>query len=126
MKKAILTDKAPQPIGPYSQAITCEGRFLFISEQIPLKPDGSLIGDDITSQTRQVIENIGEILQAAGFTFEDVVRTTVYLKDLNDFAVVNKIYGEYFGTSKPARTAIEVCRIPKDVLIGIDAIAVIQ
>ena len=124
MKEEVRTDAAPQPIGPYSQAIRAEGKFLFISEQIPLKPDGTLAGDDIETQTRQVINNIKAIIEEAGLTLDNIVKTTVFIKDLNDFAKMNEVYNGFFGSSRPARTAVEVCRIPKDALVGIDAIAV--
>ena len=122
MKKEIRTDNAPQPVGPYSQAVRA-GDFLFISEMIPLKPDGTITGNDIGSQTVQVIENIKALVETAGGSLDDIVKTTVFIKDLNDFAAMNEIYARYFGSGKPARSAIEVCRIPKDVLIGMDAIA---
>jgi 2-iminobutanoate/2-iminopropanoate deaminase len=125
MKEIIFSENAPQPIGPYSQAIKATGSLIFVSEQIPLKPDGILAGDDIETQTRQAIENIKAILESSGASLMNVVRTTVFMKDLSDFQKMNTIYNEYFGESKPARTAVEVCRIPKDVLIGIDAIAVV-
>jgi 2-iminobutanoate/2-iminopropanoate deaminase len=125
MKEIIFSENAPQPIGPYSQAIKATGSFIFVSEQIPLKPDGKLAGEDIETQTRQAIENIKAILESSGANLMNVVRTTVFMKDLSDFQKMNAIYNEYFGESKPARTAVEVCRIPKDVLIGIDAIAVV-
>ena len=126
MKKVIKTDNAPQPIGPYSQAIHSSGEYIFISGQIPLKADGSLSGEDIKTQTRQSIENIGAILNEAGLNYNNVVKTTVLMTNLTDFAVMNEIYNEYFGESKPARAAYEVCRLPKDVLIEIEAVAVIN
>ncbi len=126
MKKQILTDKAPLPIGPYSQAIAAKGEMLFISGQIPMKPDASLAGDDIETQVRQCLDNISAILERAGFTIMNVVKTTVLLKDMNDFAKMNEIYAKYFGESKPARAAFQVARLPKDVLVEIEAIAIID
>lgn len=126
MKKFINTENAPAPIGPYSQAIEASGNFLFISGQIPFTPEGKLAGDDIESQTHQSIKNILAILAEAGAHVQDVVKTTVLLKDMNDFQKVNEIYGEYFEASEPARAAYQVARLPKDVLIEIEAIAVTQ
>lgn len=125
MKQIILTDNAPQPIGPYSQAIFAEGRFIFVSGQIPLKPDGTLAGEDIRSQTRQSILNIKAILESFGATLDNVVKTTVLLNDLENFSAMNEVYNEFFGNNRPARAAYQVARLPKDVLIEIEAIAVI-
>ena len=124
MKKTIRTDNAPQPIGPYSQAIAAEGKLLFISGQIPLKADGSLAGSDINAQTHQCIKNIEAILIEAGLTFDNVVKTTVLMVDLGDFGTMNEIYNQYFGESKPARAAYQVVKLPKEVLIEIEAVAV--
>lgn len=125
MKQIILTGNAPQPIGPYSQAIFAEGRFIFVSGQIPLKPDGTLAGEDIRSQTRQSILNIKAILESFGATLDNVVKTTVLLNDLENFSAMNEVYNEFFGNNRPARAAYQVARLPKDVLIEIEAIAVI-
>ncbi|BAA29948.1 137aa long hypothetical protein [Pyrococcus horikoshii OT3] len=123
MKEVIFTENAPKPIGPYSQAIKA-GNFLFIAGQIPIDPKtGEIVKGDIKDQTRQVLENIKAILEAAGYSLNDVIKVTVYLKDMNDFAKMNEVYAEYFGESKPARVAVEVSRLPKDVLIEIEAIA---
>ncbi|GAB6101687.1 RidA family protein [Thermococcus atlanticus] len=122
MKEAVFTDKAPRPIGPYSQAIKA-GEFLFISGQIPVDRDGNLVEGGIKAQTRQVLENIRAILEAAGAGLDNVVKVTVYLKDMNDFGAMNEVYAEYFGSSKPARAAVEVSRLPKDVRIEVEAIA---
>ncbi|AAL80792.1 deaminase [Pyrococcus furiosus DSM 3638] len=123
MKEVIFAENAPKPIGPYSQAIKA-GNFLFIAGQIPIDPKtGEIVKGDIKAQTRQVLENIKAILEAAGYSLTDVVKVTVYLKDMNDFAKMNEVYAEYFGESKPARAAVEVSRLPKDVLIEIEAIA---
>lgn len=124
MKEKILTMNAPAPIGPYSQAIAAEGKMLFISGQIPFTPEGVLVGETIEEQTHQAIRNIGGILEEAGLTFENVVKTTVLMKDMSNFGIMNEIYNLYFGESKPARAAYEVARLPKDVLIEIEAIAV--
>jgi len=122
MKEIVFTENAPKPIGPYSQAVRA-GRFLFISGQIPADKDGNLIGGDVRAQTRQVLENLKAILEAAGGSLENVVKVTVYLKDMNDFGAMNEVYSEYFGESKPARAAVEVSRLPKDVRIEMEAIA---
>ncbi len=125
MKQIIYTEEAPAPIGPYSQAVKA-GNLLFISGQIPLTKDGTLAGDDIQTQTKQCILNIISILKSQNADVNNVVKTTVLMKDLTDFPVMNTIYGEYFGESKPARAAYEVVRLPKDVLIEIEAIAYID
>ena len=124
MIEQIQTPQAPQAIGPYSQAIKTAGTFLFLSGQIPLKPDGSLITGGVAEQTRQVIQNIQAVLEAAGYGLENIVKTTVFVKDMNDYATVNEVYGEFFGAVKPARSAVEVARLPKDVLVEIESIAV--
>ncbi len=124
MKEKVLTQNAPAPIGPYSQAVIAEGKFLFISGQIPFTPDGKLAGETIEEQTHQAIKNVESILQAAGLSLDNVVKTTVLMLDLGDFAKMNSIYETYFGSSVPARAAYQVARLPKDVLIEIEAIAV--
>jgi len=124
MKKIINTEKAPQPIGPYSQAIFASGDFIFISGQIPFTADGKLAGDDIVSQTKQAIENIGAILESMGLNYNNVVKTTVLMVNLGDFGTMNDVYNQYFGESKPARAAYQVVKLPKDVLIEIEAVAV--
>jgi 2-iminobutanoate/2-iminopropanoate deaminase len=127
-KQIIQTDLAPAPVGPYNQAIVATGRMLFVSGQIAIDPTtNKLVYDgDVAKQTEQVMANLKAILTAAGATFEDVVKTGVYLKDMNDFATVNGIYARYFDeTTAPARACVEVARLPKDVLVEIDCIAVI-
>lgn len=124
MKEIILTDKAPAPIGPYSQGIKA-GNMIFVSGQIPFTAEGVVAGDDIITQTHQSIKNIIAILEKAGATLDNVVKTTVLMKNMNDFVEMNKVYDEYFGGSKPARAAYEVARLPKDVLIEIEAIAIL-
>ncbi len=125
MKEIVQTEFAPQPIGPYSQGVVAEGKFLFVSGQVPLKPDGTLAGDDIASQTRQSILNIKAIVESVGATLDNVVKTTVLLSDMNNFAPMNEVYNEFFGKSKPARATYQVARLPKDALIEIEAIVVL-
>lgn len=125
MKRTITTEAAPQAIGPYAQAIRA-GDLLFLSGQIGLTPEGVLAGEDIETQTRQVMENLKAVLAAAGATFDDVVRTTVYLVDLDDFAKMNDVYAIYFNDIKPARATVGVAALPKSAKVEIDAIAVID
>src|SRR5690606_21648077 len=118
-----LHDALPISVGPYSQAVKAGG-FVFVSGQIPLDPDsGQLVQGDIVAQTERVLQNLQAVLEAAGASMAQVVRATVYLKDMNDFAVVNEIYARYFPSQPPARVAVEVSRLPKDVLVEMDAIA---
>jgi len=124
----IQTDRAPAPVGPYNQAIVASGSLLFVSGQIPLDPEtGAIVsGDNVAGQTRQVMANLQAVLEAAGVSFAQVVKTTVFLSDLNDFGTVNEIYGDYFTTGHaPARACVQVSRLPKDVKVEIDCIAVI-
>ena len=124
MKRIIHTEKAPAALGPYSQAIEVNGT-LFVSGQIPFVPETmSLVSDDVQDQTKQSLENVKAILEAAGYTFKDVVRAGVFIKDMNDFAAVNEVYAEYLGDVKPARACVEVARLPKDVKVEIEVIAV--
>lgn len=123
MKKIISTDKAPKAIGPYSQVVMA-GDFLFISGQLPLVPGTSdFAGEEITAQTRQALTNLKAILEAAGRSMSHVVKTSVYLKDLNDFSEMNTVYGEFFPEDSPARAAFEVARLPMNALVEIEAIA---
>jgi 2-iminobutanoate/2-iminopropanoate deaminase len=122
MLKKVQTDKAPQAIGPYSQAVET-GDWIFTSGQIPLTPDGKLVAGGIEEQTRQVLENLKSVLEAAGSGLEHVVKTTIFLRDMNQFQTVNEIYGGYFKEHQPARSCVEVSRLPKDVLIEIEVIA---
>ncbi|PSB34956.1 RidA family protein [Chlorogloea sp. CCALA 695] len=127
-KQVINTSLAPAPVGPYNQAISASGQMLFVSGQIPLNPStGELVGDgDITKQTNQVLTNLKAILTAAGVSCENVVKTTVFLADMNDFATMNSVYSQYFNeATAPARACVQVSRLPKDVLVEIDCIAVI-
>lgn len=121
-KQIITTDAAPAAIGPYSQAVRV-GETVFFSGQIPLRADGSLLDGDIAAQTEQVMRNIGAVLAAAGMSYADVVKTTIYLTDLADFAVVNAIYGQYFEQAPPARACVQVSALPKGVDVEIDGIA---
>lgn len=123
MRQAVSSDAAPRAIGPYSQAIRA-GSLLFVSGQIPLDPaTGAMVEGDISAQTHRVFANLGAILDAAGVSFDHVVRTTVYLADMNDFATVNEIYGTYFSSPAPARATIQAARLPKDARVEIDLIA---
>ena len=123
-KKAIQIPNAPAPVGPYSQAIL-SGNTLYVSGQIPLNPEtGNLEIDTIESATHRVLKNIGKLLEAAGFQFEDAVKCSIFLKDLNDFVVVNGIYASYFQGIPPARETVQVARLPLDVNIEISCIAV--
>lgn len=125
MLETVQTDNAPQAIGPYSQAVVANG-FVFASGQIPLDPATmELVGGSIEEQTKRVLENLKAILESAGSSLDKVVKTTIYLKDMNDFQVVNGIYAGYFPGHKPARATVEVARLPKDVNIEIDATAVV-
>lgn len=125
MKKVIKSDKLAKAIGPYSPAIKTEN-LIFISGQIPVTMDGILVKGDIKQQTKQVLENIKAILEAANGSLEDVVKTTIFLKRLEDFAAVNEVYAEYFKKAPPARSTVEVSRLPRDVDIEIEAIAVVK
>jgi 2-iminobutanoate/2-iminopropanoate deaminase len=122
-KTAILTENAPQPIGPYSQAIRA-GDWLFCSGQIALDPkSGQVAATDVEGQTRQVMKNMEAVLKQAGASFDSVVKTTIFLKSMGDFPKVNEIYGVYFKGTPPARSTVEVSRLPKDVLVEIECIA---
>jgi 2-iminobutanoate/2-iminopropanoate deaminase len=121
--KIISTEQAPKAIGPYSQAVISNG-FAFLSGQIPLDPaTGKLVEGDIQAQTERVLENLKAVLEAAGCTLGGVVKTTVYLKDMNEFTKMNEIYGRYFATNPPARATVEAARLPRDVRVEIDCIA---
>ena len=125
MRDAIATPEAPGAIGPYSQAIVAGG-FVFVSGQIPLDPaTGTLVGGDIAAQTHRVLKNLDAILRAAGVSFNTVVKTTVYLADMSEFAAMNAVYGDYFPAPAPARATVQVARLPRDVKVEIDVIAVI-
>ncbi|PYI50215.1 RidA family protein [Paenibacillus flagellatus] len=118
----VSTNQAPAAIGPYSQAVTF-GNLIFTSGQIPLDAQGQIVEGGIEEQTHQVFRNLSAVLEAAGATFADVVKATVFIKDMNQFAAVNQIYASYFGDHKPARSTVEVARLPRDVLVEIELIA---
>ncbi len=126
MEKTVVQAPTAAPaIGPYSPALRV-GNFLFLSGQIPLDPaTGQLVDGDITAQTTRVLQNMGELLKAGGADFTNVARTTIFLADMNDFAVVNEIYASFFSEPYPARATVQVARLPKDVRVEIDAIAVV-
>jgi 2-iminobutanoate/2-iminopropanoate deaminase len=123
MKQAVSSPNAPNAIGPYSAAIRA-GSLLFVSGQIPLDPaTGQMVAGGIAAQTRRVLDNVGALLDAGSRSFADVVRTTIFLADMNDFAAVNEIYGQYFSEPYPARATVQVARLPKDARVEIDVIA---
>ena len=125
MRKPITTDKAPQAIGPYSQAIAA-GQLLFLSGQTPLDPaTGKLVDGGIAEQTHRVMSNLRAVLTAAGASFDNVVRTTIFLADMNDFAAVNEVYGSYFENPAPARACVQVAELPMKARVEIDAIALL-
>ena len=124
MKQAISTSDAPKAIGPYSPAVRA-GQMVFISGQVPIDPaTGNLVDGDIAAQTRRVFDNLGALLKAAGLSYANVVRTTVFLADMNDFAAMNQTYATFFSEPYPARSTVQVSRLPKDARIEIDVIAV--
>ncbi|MDJ0590569.1 MAG: RidA family protein [Pleurocapsa sp. MO_226.B13] len=128
-KKVISTDLAPTPVGPYNQAIATSGQMLFVAGQVPLDPQtGEIVGEgDITAQTKQVMTNLEAILTAAGASWENVVKTSVFLTDLANFTAMNQVYAQYFSEdTAPARACVEVSRLPKDVLVEIECIAAID
>jgi 2-iminobutanoate/2-iminopropanoate deaminase len=123
MKEVILTDRGPKPIGPYSQAVRANG-FLHVSGQVALDPKtGEMTGADIRQQTERTLENVKGILEAAGSNLHHIVKTTVFLKDMNDFAAMNEVYAKYFASAPPARSTVQVSRLPKDALVEIEVIA---
>jgi 2-iminobutanoate/2-iminopropanoate deaminase len=123
VSKAVLTADAPAPIGPYSQAISC-GNELFCSGQIALDPTtGNLVDGDVSAQTDRALKNLGAVLHAGGYDYSDVVKTTIFLVDMNDFSAVNSVYERYFGTTKPARSTIAVAGLPRGARVEIEAIA---
>ena len=126
MKEIISTDKAPAAIGPYSQGVKAGG-FLFLSGQIALDPKTmAVVEGDAVAQTEQVMKNMKEALESQGLDFSDVVKTTVFIKDMNEFKRINEVYGRFFVKDAPARSCVEVARLPKDVLIEIEAIALLK
>ncbi|MDP0489093.1 MAG: RidA family protein [Fusobacterium sp. JB021] len=123
-KRIINTPKAPAALGPYSQAVEVNGT-LYISGQIPFVPETmTLVSEDVKDQTRQSLENLKAILDEAGYSFKDVVKASCFIKDMNDFGAINEVYAEYLGEVKPARACVEVARLPKDVKVEIELIAV--
>jgi len=123
--KQVQTKAAPQAIGPYSQGIVVNNMF-YSSGQIPLRADGTLVEGGIQEQAEQVFENLKAVLEAAGASLSTVVKATVFIKDMNDFAQLNEVYGTYFGEHKPARSCVEVARLPKDVLVEIEVVALVK
>lgn len=123
----ILTEKAPKPIGPYSQGIIVDGKLVYTAGQVAIDPaTNQLVQGDIKVQTRQVLKNVEAILTAAGTSMNSVVKTTVFLKDFNDFGAMNEVYAEFFSGSAPARSTVEVSRLPRDLKVEIEAVAVIE
>lgn len=126
MKKVLSTPKAPAAIGPYSQAIQV-GNTIYVSGQIPFNPETmTLVSEDVKEQTKQALENVKAILEAAGSSLNDVVKASVFVKDINDFNAINEVYASYFVENKPARALVEVARLPRDVKIEIEVIAVVE
>jgi 2-iminobutanoate/2-iminopropanoate deaminase len=123
--KSVHTDLAPAAIGPYSQGILVNNLF-YSSGQIPLKADGTMVTGDVKEQTKQVFQNLEAVLTAAGASFETVVKATVFIANMDDFAAVNEVYGDYFSTHKPARSCVEVSRLPKDALVEIEVVALVK
>jgi 2-iminobutanoate/2-iminopropanoate deaminase len=123
----IFTEKAPAPIGPYSQAILVDGKFLYTAGQGPMDPISSkIVEGGIKEQTRQVMQNLEAILLAGGASLASVVKTTVFLKDMNEFAAMNEVYAEFLGAAAPARSTVEAARLPRDIRIEIEAVAVVE
>ena len=117
------TTNAPSAIGPYSQCVASKG-IAFVSGQLPVNPEDNNIPQGVTEQTKQSLSNVKAILESGGYSLDDVVKTTVYLKDMNEFGAMNEVYGDFFAEPYPARVAVEVARLPKDVRVEIDAIAI--
>jgi 2-iminobutanoate/2-iminopropanoate deaminase len=125
MRDTVLTDRGPKPIGPYSQAIRANG-FLYVSGQVALdSKTGELMAGDISQQTEKTLENVKGIVEAAGSKMAHVVKVTVFLKDMNEFAAMNKVYAQYFPSAPPARSTVQVARLPKDALVEIEVIAIL-
>lgn len=122
MKKIINTDKAPLPIGPYNQAVQF-GNMLFVSGQIALSSEGKILGNNIEEETEIVMQNIGNILTEAGYNYGNIIKSSIFIKDMNQFALINGVYGEYFDGMAPARETVEVARLPKDANVEISIIA---
>jgi 2-iminobutanoate/2-iminopropanoate deaminase len=125
--KKIYTDKAPKPIGPYSQAIVVDGKSIYTAGQVAIDPaTNQLVEGDIKTQTRQVLKNVEQVLKAAGSSMSSVFKTTVFLKDLGDFAAMNEVYAEFFSGSAPARSTVEVARLPRDMKVEIEVVALVE
>lgn len=124
LREARFTPDAPAAIGPYSQSVLASGTFLFMSGQIPLRPDGTLVTGDVKEQAAQVMANMRAVLQASGLTFDNLVKTTIFLTTMDDFAAVNEVYGAVFGDNPPARSTVAVAGLPRGVAVEIEAIAV--
>jgi 2-iminobutanoate/2-iminopropanoate deaminase len=125
-REIVSTDHAPAAIGPYSQGMRFNGELVYTAGQIPLDPaTGQISGSTVAEQTERVIRNLAGILEAAGSSLNNVVKTTVYLKNMNDFADMNAVYGRFFGVNPPARSTVEVARLPKDVLVEIECLAIV-
>ena len=125
MKETVSTEKAPAAVGPYSQAVIADNRIIFTSGQIPLDPKtGLVVGSDIATQAAQALKNLEAVVEEAGFHMKDVVKTTVFITDMAQFAVVNEVYSKFFVTGAPARSCVEVSKLPKNCLVEIEAIAV--
>jgi len=123
MKQTVLTERGPKPIGPYSQAVRANG-FLYVSGQVALDPKtGEMVTGEVRQQTERVLENVKGIVEAAGSNMNHVVKTTVFLKDMSDFATMNEVYSRYFTIAPPARSTVQVARLPKDALVEIEVIA---
>lgn len=127
MRKIVATDTAPGAIGPYNQAVVVQGSLLYTAGQIPLSIDGTeIVGSTIEEQTHQALSNLKAVVEAGGSSLEQVVKTTVFLKDMGDFVKMNGVYADFFPTDAPARSAVEVARLPKDVLVEIECIALVS
>ncbi len=125
MKEIISTENAPGAIGPYSQAVKA-GNMIFCSGQIPINPTtGEFVSDDVAEQTEQVLQNLNAVLEAAGSSLNNVVKTTVFLADMNDFVAMNEVYARFFSENKPARATVQAARLPKDARVEIDCIAIL-
>ncbi len=126
MRQVIKTDRAPAAIGPYSQGIAAGGTLVFTAGQIPLDGSGNLVAGGIAEQTRQVLDNIRAVLEAASSSLGEVVKTTVFLQNLDDFAAMNEVYARYFPDAAPARSTVQVARLPKGALLEIEAVALVR
>jgi len=123
--KVVQTNQAPAAIGPYSQGIIVNNLF-YSSGQIPLTPEGTMVEGGVKEQTHQVFQNLNAVLSEAGASFDTVVKATVFIKNMDDFSSVNEVYGEYFSVNKPARSCVEVARLPKDALVEIEVVALVK